>query len=828
MGGVRWRWWGSAAVCLVLAGTACGDAESFRPGTASAPEGGADSAGGAGGAVDISPGTTAGGMAGSGAGGSAGMAGTVETTGTAGTGGAPTTTTGGSGGAGGSTAPPPCQSDAECEDGVFCNGEEACVLGDCVAGSAPCDDGVECTADTCDEATATCAHAPEDGACDNGIACDGAEVCDAVLGCQSVGASCDDDVACTVDFCDPVSGLCTHQPDDTACANEVFCDGIEQCDPAVGDPASGCAAGQPVICADGIACTKDTCDEATKGCFHAADDPSCSDDVFCNGAELCAIGFGCVPGSPPSCADARSCTADACDEATKSCVHTPNDAACSDGLDCNGQETCSDAGPVPSGCLAGAPIPCGTDGIVCTLDACDETTKQCEHTPVNGACLAGQFCVPAAGGCTLAPPCNSNADCDDNNACNGTETCNVVCQPGVPVVCDDGAACTIDSCDPGTGACSFHASSAFCDDGFACNGVETCDPAAGAASSGCVAGAAITCDDGVACTQDACTEPTGACLFQPIHALCSDGQLCNGLELCDPVTGCQAAALPYVCPDDGILCTTEVCDAVANTCKAVADDALCLCGETCSPAAGGCGNFCQISTCQGKVYQCGDCLDNDGDCHVDSADTQCLGPCDNTEGSLFGGIPGQNNSPCMSDCYFDQDTGSGNDDCHWSHKCDPLEVGPSFPPEGSQCAYNPNANIPGFGGTCDDAFTTQSTTCADYCGPLTPNGCDCFGCCAIPGAPTTVWLGSEQPAGTGSCTLANINDPTKCKPCTQVQACLNTCAYCEVCIGKPDLPPDCNGTQECGPDILPCGEPGQAPCSGGFTCITGCCQPNPT
>jgi hypothetical protein len=182
----------------------------------------------------------------------------------------------------------------------------------------------------------------------------------------------------------------------------------------------------------------------------------------------------------------------------------------------------------------------------------------------------------------------------------------------------------------------------------------------------------------------------------------------------------------------------------------------------------------------------------------------------------------------MSDCYFDQDTGAGNDDCHWSHKCDSLEVGPDYPPEGSQCAYNPSANIPGYGGTCTDASSGQATTCLNYCGPLTPNGCDCFGCCAIPGIAYTVWLGSENPAGSGSCNLGTLDDPTKCKPCTQVSACFNTCEHCEVCIGKPDLPPDCSGDQECPPDILPCGQPGQAPCSAGFTCITGCCQVNPT
>jgi len=207
--------------------------------------------------------------------------------------------------------------------------------------------------------------------------------------------------------------------------------------------------------------------------------------------------------------------------------------------------------------------------------------------------------------------------------------------------------------------------------------------------------------------------------------------------------------------------------------------------------------------------------------------TANAGPCDNTEDSFYGGIAGQNNSPCKSDCYFDQDTGAGNDDCFWSHKCDPLEVGPDYPPEGSQCEYNPNANIPGYNGTCGTAYTTQSQTCLNYCGPLTPNGCDCFGCCEFDGLPYTVWLGSENPSGVGSCNLNTISDPSKCKPCTQVQACINTCDTCEICIGQTQLPPGCI-EQNCPAGVQKCGQPGQDPCLAGFSCITGCCIANPS
>src|SRR5262245_21714810 len=70
--------------------------------------------------------------------------------------------------------------------------------------------------------------------------------------------------------------------------------------------------------------------------------------------------------------------------------------------------------------------------------------------------------------------------CDDGNACNGVETCGGAagCQPGTPLVCDDGNACNgTESCDPASGC---HAGTPLtCDDGNACNGTESCDPASG-------------------------------------------------------------------------------------------------------------------------------------------------------------------------------------------------------------------------------------------------------------------------------------------------------------------------------------------------------------
>jgi len=274
---------------------------------------------------------------------------------------------------------------------------------------------------------------------------------------------------------------------------------------------------------------------------------------------------------------------------------------------------------------------------------------------------------------------------------------------------------------------------------------------------------------------------------------------------------------------------------------------------------GGTG-ICYITPCQGHLYACGNCLDDDGDGLIDSYDPDCLGPCQNNEAGFYGNIPGQNNAPCKSDCYWDQDTGSGNDDCHWSHDCDPFEKGGGAIPAATSpeisCSYNANAKVPGAhvpGGQKDCAYlaSNQTTQCADYCGPLTPTGCDCFGCCEDPHRPGNfVFAGSVNAAGTPTCTAdpATLADPTKCKSCTPVLAaskCYKPCGTCQLCFGKTTLPPGCYASQPdmagtppsadlagtppppppqtCDPGVQACGLPGQSVCPPGNYCISGCC-----
>jgi cysteine-rich repeat protein len=113
-------------------------------------------------------------------------------------------------------------------------------------------------------------------------------------------------------------------------------------------------------------------------------------------------------------------------------------------------ETCD-----PPGSTAGASgNTCRADCTVCG-DGHVDAGEQCDDG--NGA--NGDGCE---NNCTLTCPA-----CDDGNPCNGVETCNTAtgqCVPGTPLNCNDGNACTDDSCIPQTGC--VHTPAATCGKNF--------------------------------------------------------------------------------------------------------------------------------------------------------------------------------------------------------------------------------------------------------------------------------------------------------------------------------------------------------------------------
>src|SRR5262249_31296826 len=104
------------------------------------------------------------------------------------------------------------------------------------------------------------------------------------------------------------------------------------------------------------------------------------------------------------------------------------------------------------------------------------------------------------------------------------------CSQFCSALCDDGNACTIDACSAdGTGCAAVHPA-VNCDDSNACT-TDSCDP-----SSGCQY-ATVSCDDANVCTTDSC-DPSSGCVYAPI--VCDDGNACTA-DSCDPSSGCVYA-----------------------------------------------------------------------------------------------------------------------------------------------------------------------------------------------------------------------------------------------------------------------------------------------
>jgi len=151
---------------------------------------------------------------------------------------------------GGPCPPCECTTDEVCPDGLFCNGQETCdEFGHCQAGAEPCPPSL------CDEDADACDLCASNADCTDGVYCNGAEWCDGAGACQpDAPVTCDDGVDCTVDSCNEDVGSCDHIPDDTACDDENVCT-TDWCDAGTGCMADGTGIVDP--CDDGNPCTAD-------------------------------------------------------------------------------------------------------------------------------------------------------------------------------------------------------------------------------------------------------------------------------------------------------------------------------------------------------------------------------------------------------------------------------------------------------------------------------------------------------------------------------------------------------------------------------------------
>ncbi|MGB4651769.1 choice-of-anchor E domain-containing protein [Methanothrix sp.] len=327
--------------------------------------------------------------------------------------------------------------DSKCDDGLWCNGAETCdpVKG-CQPGTPPdCSDGIDCTIDFCNEETDECEHSPDDSKCDDGLWCNGAETCDPVEGCLlGTPPDCNDNIECTIDSCNEETDKCEHRPDDDFCDDGIFCNGAETC-----DPVEGCLLGTPPDCNDDIDCTIDFCNEETDKCEHSPDDGFCDDYDVCNGIEVCDPASGCLPGTPLDCDDKDPCTIDSCDP-IEGCIHTAID--CDDGDPCTIDECidgicvhtqipgcgCDCSAYAPDICL---PMVCIERGgvLVCKDYSLPQYLPQVKNKVMSagggctGDCKSFNLVLPSSINWNTPGPYEYSVVCEDaSKTCSSTDT----------------------------------------------------------------------------------------------------------------------------------------------------------------------------------------------------------------------------------------------------------------------------------------------------------------------------------------------------------------------------------------------------------------------
>jgi hypothetical protein len=395
-----------------------------------------------------------------------------------------------------------CLMDADCdtlEDGNACNGTLVCntaklphvceveegTVVECEAYSGENDD---CLANTCDTATGECELLPanEGTACDHGNLCIVGESCLAGLCQGGVEANCNDGNTCTDDGCDPLAG-CTYE------ANQAPCEDGNPCTLGDGCEDGECVAGPTQQCQDQNICTDDFCDPVL-GCVHNPNDAPCDDGNFCTQEDFCAAA-SCKAGDAIDCADDNICTDDTCDPAV-GCVHSLNQAPCSDGDLCTVNDLCQ-----LGACVGGGELPC-TDNDPCTEDSCVSGIG-CVFNVLPDCCPDG------------LTSCGDDCVDLDSDSANCGE-CGKICEPVLngDVNCIE-KSCAIVDCTDGFGNCDGlyegGCEANLLNDPANCNkcGIA-CDLDAG---ESCIDGECLCIPlcDGKECGDDGCNGICGTC-----------------------------------------------------------------------------------------------------------------------------------------------------------------------------------------------------------------------------------------------------------------------------------------------------------------------------
>jgi hypothetical protein len=187
-----------------------------------------------------------------------------------------------------SEIPCECTSDGDCDDGLFCNGEETCIEGVLIVGSACQLGSSPCPGQSCSEAlhcySPVIPECKSDSECDDGLFCNGSETC--ISGkCSSGSNPCLPDLTCDED-----QDVCVECFNDADCYDGLFCTGVEACVEGV------CQPGTDRCSDDGLFCNGvEICDEENNMCHNSGNPCSEPTPVCDEGNDVCTAGEAPLP-----------------------------------------------------------------------------------------------------------------------------------------------------------------------------------------------------------------------------------------------------------------------------------------------------------------------------------------------------------------------------------------------------------------------------------------------------------------------------------------------------------------------------------------------------
>lgn len=299
------------------------------------------------------------------------------------------------------------------------------------------------------------------------------------------------------------------------------------------------------------------------------------------------------------------------------------------------------------------------------------------------------------------------------------------------------------------------------------------------------------CDDGIDNDLDGrvdCIDPDCGDQIE-CQEICNNGIDDDGdgfVDCEDPTCSGNHPACGEVCGDsldnDGdnlVDCADDDCDA-EWPCVSVPDAGV-----------GDGGTYPTGMTCSYRgeplhVCACADSVDNDTDDDVDALDIHCFGPLDDDESSFATGVPGDNNGANgYTECPFDGNSGSGNDDACCNPADPTLNVVPNGCDHTGCCEIDVNGNTSG-----EFVYIAGECEFAPACGDEGTHGCPCSTTEACDEGQTCLLDGVD---GDGFC--------SKCMPCEQDPVCGNPCDCGEICYAGFTRPPEECGSVDADTDV---------------------------